>query len=293
MSIKSLGYLGFGVRDVEAWRSYLTRKLGLMEGRDESGGIVFRVDSRAWRIAVHEGVEDDLAYTGYEVANELALADMVQRLRSEGVDVIAGDVDLAKQRGVLGLVSFNDPFGLRIEVYYGGSEVFEQPFVSGSGVSGFVTGDQGLGHCVLSVPDASRALDFYTKVMGFKLSDVIDMKIGPERTVPVHFMHCNGRHHTLAVAALPLPKRLHHFMLEVKALDDVGHAFDRLDADDLITMTLGRHTNDHMVSFYASTPSGIEVEYGWGARVVDDTSWVVARHDRISIWGHKSVRKQG
>lgn len=293
MSIKSLGYLGFGVRDVEAWRSYLTRKLGLMEGMDGSGGIVFRVDSRAWRIALHEGVEDDLAYTGYEVANELALADMVQCLRSEGVDVIAGDVDLAKQRGVLGLVSFNDPFGLRIEVYYGASEVFEQPFASGSSVSGFVTGDQGLGHCVLSVPDAGRALDFYTKVMGFKLSDIIDMKIGPETTVPVHFMHCNGRHHTLAVAALPLPKRLHHFMLEVKALDDIGHAFDRLDADDLITMTLGRHTNDHMVSFYASTPSGIEVEYGWGARVVDDTSWVVARHDRISIWGHKSVRKQG
>jgi len=50
---------------------------------------------------------------------------------------------------------------------------------------------------------------------------------------------------------------------------------------------LGRHTNDHMLSFYMRTPSGFEVEYGWGARTVDDAAWHVQRHQAPSIWGHR------
>ena len=33
-------------------------------------------------------------------------------------------------------------------------------------------------------------------------------------------------------------------------MDDVGLAYDRCVEDDAVVMTLGRHTNDHMVSFY-------------------------------------------
>jgi hypothetical protein len=42
-----------------------------------------------------------------------------------------------------------------------------------------------------------------------------------------------------------------------------------------------------MVSFYVMTPSGFEVEYGWGGRLVDDATWIVQRHDRGTLWGHK------
>jgi hypothetical protein len=42
-----------------------------------------------------------------------------------------------------------------------------------------------------------------------------------------------------------------------------------------------------MVSFYLRTPSGFEVEFGHGARTVDDATWRVARHDAPSSWGHK------
>ncbi|MFZ2295935.1 biphenyl-2,3-diol 1,2-dioxygenase [Malikia spinosa] len=292
MSIKSLGYMGFSVKDVPAWRSFMTQKLGLMEAAATDEGALFRLDSRAWRIAVQRGETDDLAYTGYEVADAAALAQMAERLRQAGIDVVTGDVELAKRRGVMGLISFADPFGLPLEIYYGASEVFEQPFMPGAAVSGFLTGEQGLGHFVRCVPDSEKALAFYTQVLGFQLSDIIDIKMGPDVTVPAYFLHCNERHHTLAIAAFPLPKRIHHFLVQGLTLDDVGYAYDRLDAADKITSTLGRHTNDHMFSFYAETPSGFEVEFGWGAREVDDRSWVVTRHDRTAMWGHKSLRNK-
>jgi 2,3-dihydroxybiphenyl 1,2-dioxygenase len=291
MSVKSLGYMGFAVKDVSAWRAFLTQKLGLMDAGDTDDGALFRIDSHAWRIAVQQGEADDLAYVGYEVADAAALAQMSDKLRQAGVQVRTGDGALAQRRGVLGLISLTDPFGLPLEIYYGASEVFERPFVPAAAVAGFLTGEQGLGHFVRCVPDSEKALAFYIQVLGFQLSDVIDMKMGPGVTIPAYFLHCNERHHTLAIAAFPLPKRIHHFMLEVSSLNDVGFAFDRLDADGLVTSTLGCHTNDHMVSFYAATPSGFEVEYGWGARTVD-RSWVVARHDSPSMWGHKSLRNK-
>lgn len=291
MSIKTLGYMGFAVSDVAAWRSFLTQKLGLMDAGTTDNGDLFRVDSRAWRIAVQQGEADDLAYAGYEVADAAGLAQMADKLKQAGIAVTTGDVSLARRRGVTGLITFADPFGLPLEIYYGASELFEKPFLPGAAVSSFLTAEQGLGHFVRCVPDSDKALAFYTDVLGFRLSDVIHMKMGPDVTVPAYFLHCNERHHTLAIAAFPLPKRIHHFMLEVASLDDVGFAYDRADADGLITSTLGRHTNDHMVSFYAATPSGLEVEYGWSARTVD-RSWSVVRHDSTSMWGHKPARKK-
>ncbi len=54
--------------------------------------------------------------------------------------------------------------------------------------------------------------------------------------------------------------------------------------------TLGRHTNDHMTSFYANTPSGFFVEYGWGGRVIDPGSWAPHEtYDGPSLWGHERM----
>lgn len=288
-SIQRLGYLGFNVTDLSAWRSYATDTLGLMEASATPDKVLFRGDSRTWRIAVHQSDSDDIAYAGFEVANEVALNDAIAHLRSAGIKVTVDTEDLAKDRGVMGLAYCFDPSGVQIEIYYGASELFEKAFVSPAGVSGFEIGDQGLGHYVLSVADLDESLDFYVNGLGFELSDVIDWNLRPDVTVQVQFFHCNRRHHTLALVNMPASKKLHHFMLQVSALDDVGRAYDRVDAANAVVMTFGRHTNDHMYSFYGATPSGFAVEYGWGAREVD-SDWSVVRYDKISMWGHKFVQ---
>jgi extradiol dioxygenase len=105
----------------------------------------------------------------------------------------------------------------------------------------------------------------------------------------LRFFHCNGRHHTLAFASVPGMVGMHHLMLEVASLDDVGTALDLCNQHKVpLAMGLGRHTNDLMTSFYVRTPSGFEIEYGWGGRLVDnEQSWVVASYGATSIWGHK------
>ena len=289
MSVNCLGYLGFKAADLDAWSRFGVEVLGLMPAEAPPGALRFRADAQSWRVSVEQGAEDDIDFVGFEVAGPEALAEMAARLTAAGVSLGVDDDALAGRRGVTGLVSCRDPHGLGVEIYYGPTERHETPFTS-TRVSGFVTGEEGIGHVVLATPDIAASRAFYQDLLGFRLSDIIRMAIGPKMAIELEFYHCNPRHHTLALVPAPAPKRLHHFMLQVNTLDEVGFALERAQgAGAPITASLGKHTNDHMVSFYARTPSGFEVEYGFGARTVDDATWRVVRHDAPSVWGHKRL----
>lgn len=289
MTIESLGYLGFKVSQPESWSEFAVQTLGLMPASGADGTQRYRMDAQAWRIAIEPGEEDDLAYVGFEVAGPAELAILQARIAEAGLALEAVDSALLKARQVMGLIRCRDPEGLPVEIFYGPTERGEAPFLSPAAVSGFVTGEQGLGHIVLSTRDIVASRHFYCEVLGLRLSDTIRMEISPEFALELEFYHCNPRHHTLALVPAPTPKRLHHFMLQTARLDDVGFALDRVAAAKVpLTNALGKHTNDQMVSFYARTPSGFEVEFGWGAREVGP-AWRVARHDRISIWGHQRL----
>ena len=285
MSVQSLGYLGLAVKDPDAFAAFATGVLGLMPG--EAAGR-FRLDDLAWRIAVEAGEADDVAYIGFEVAGAAELEALRARLAEAGVSVGNGDPDLLARRGVLGLIACRDPDGLAVEIFYGPTVRTETPFASPAGVGAFVTAGQGLGHVVLSTRDMAAARAFYQDLLGFRLSDVIRMSPSPQFSFEMEFFHCNPRHHTLALMPVPLPRRLHHFMVQVPTLDAVGFALERAQAAGApITASLGRHTNDHMVSFYTKAPGGFEVEFGYGAIEVDEATWRVSRHDKPSSWGHK------
>jgi biphenyl-2,3-diol 1,2-dioxygenase len=144
----------------------------------------------------------------------------------------------------------------------------------------------GLGHIVVRVADAERSLKFY-QLLGFEISDYISFELAPNMTVRLAFLHCNQRHHTLAMVPAPLPKRLNHLMLEVDSVDAVITAYYRAQKQGLpIVRHLGRHTNDHMLSFYAQTPAGFDVEFGCGGRSIG-RDWKVEQYDAVSIWGHE------
>ena len=147
----------------------------------------------------------------------------------------------------------------------------------------------GMGHVLVNVRDCAATERFYRDVLGFRLSDYIDTEFMGN---PLHavFLHVNPRHHSLAFASLGMPKRPHHLMLEANAIDDVGATYYR--AQDLgvpIALTLGRHPNDGMISFYGVTPSGFLFELGVDGREVDDRTWEVKTYHAVSDWGHRPV----
>lgn len=190
---------------------------------------------------------------------------------------------MADQRHVADLIVFDDPAGNRLEVFHGAATAAE-PFRPGRPVSGFLTGALGMGHMVVHTVDIERLLPFYRDVLGFRISD---FGLTP---FPLYFLHLNGRHHSFAMVGSGRTG-IHHFMVEMTSLDDVGQGYDIAQLQERrVAISLGRHTNDHMTSFYTHTPSGFFIEYGWGGRIIDPETW--APHETFdgpSFWGHEHL----
>lgn len=287
--IQSLAYFGLTSPALAEWSTFGTDILGCAQappGRD--GAVRLRIDDAAYRLAIHPGDTDTIAYMGWAVSNEYELEEYTDRLTSAGVEVHTGDAQTIADREVAAMKWFLDPYGNRHEIVWG-QKIEPATFRPGRPMSGFVSGDQGLGHLVLVVPEQERANDFYCRVMGFRLSDRV-----ADGNVDIRFYHVNSRHHSLAVVAVPNKVGLNHLMLETRSLDDVGVALDLCRERGVpITLTLGRHVNDHMTSFYVATPSGFQIEYGWGGLTVDDATWLPASYDKASIWGHEKTADYG
>ncbi len=286
MKINALGYLRMESPEAKAWASFGPEVLGMAVSEDPLGRadtVALTNDDRPARLQVSVGESNRVECLGWELPNPGAFTEAVEELAKAGVDARPATEEERTRAQVRDLVSFTDPAGFRHELFWG-QLVVPGSFHPGRPMSGFVTGDQGLGHVVLVVPDLVESLEFFTRVLGFTVSDEIDM--WGQRLV---FFHVNPRHHTLALLCVPGMRGLHHLMLQAGELDDVGSAHDLcLDRGIPLAMTLGRHTNDRMFSFYLRSPSGFEVEYGWGASTVDDSdSWVVTHMRSPSIWGHR------
>ena len=292
--ITQLGYLGLSVSDINAWEHFATHTLGLqVSERGDDGSLFLRTDEYHHRFLVHPTGKDDLAYIGWEVKDEHGLRAMAEQLTASGIEVKKGTQAEAEARRVVDLLTFKDPSGIASEIFYGPLMTFNLPFQSPRPISGFEGGTLGLGHMVVVMDDFDRSLHFYRDVLGMRLSDFVQVERPPGHKMRLAFFHCNPRHHTLAFYAAPQPpKRLNHFMLQAKTLDDVGATYYLCQDQGVpIARSLGRHTNDHMVSFYLRTPSGFEVEYGWGGRIVDDSTWQVQLHTAGSMWGHRPVSR--
>lgn len=286
MTIKQLGYFVFEVSDLAEWERFASHVLGVqIVDRQEDGGFGMRIDDYARRFFVQPGELDDLAVLGLEVETAAEVEQVAERVRAAGREVTVGGPALVEARGVAGLVSFEAPGGVTFEIFHG-PQRSDAPVVSETVATHFIAGELGAGHCVLRAPSMEEMEAFLFDVLGFKLSDRIICDLGGYK-VNITFTHFNPRHHSVAFG-MNLPKRIHHFLLQVASLDDVGMAFDRaVDSGVRITQTIGRHPNDKMVSFYAQTPSGFEFEYGWGAREIDDAVWEPTTYDQISEWGHR------
>jgi len=295
IDIRGLSYFVSQIENLSQWQRYAEDVLGMQVQPAPGGGLYVKMDQRPFRMLVVEGDSPRYLASGWELASEQAFEQALQHLERCGVQWQAGTAQAIEQRGVQALVTVTDPSGNHHELSWGHrSDCL--PFVSPQGVPRFITGDMGLGHTVLPAPDFDATLAFAKDVLGFGLSDIFNFRPDPAAPpVRIHFLHCrNARHHSLALAEYPVPSGCVHVMVEVDSMTEVGRAHDRLQANGgQLSATLGQHLNDRMTSFYMKTPSGFDLEYGFGGLQVDWAEHSAFEFTRVSIWGHDfSVGRQ-
>jgi 2,3-dihydroxyethylbenzene 1,2-dioxygenase len=261
-----LGYISIGVSDLEAWRDYAAEVLAVeVTDGDSADELYLRMDYWHHRIHVMRDGTDDLRALGFRVRDFDALQEMRQQLKAAGIEFTEGTEEEAENRRVLELIKTVDPAGIPVEIFCSPLVEYARPFRPGRGMHGkFVTGKGGVGHAFIE-GTYPESYDFYY-LLGLRGGVEYKTPIEGIGTVKTYFMHCSDLQHTLAFGQKQ-HKRINHLMIEYSELDDVGVTHQVVqDRKIPVTVSLGKHSNDHNFSFYFKNPSDWAIECAWGGR---------------------------
>lgn len=285
--VTELGYVRFGVSDLAAWRDFVTRLLGLELNGNGEGPVYLRTDAWHHRVVLEEDQCDDLLGAGLRVAGADEFRAMQDVFHAHNVGFEVADDDRARSAHVLELMTVADPAGNPLEIFHGPHVETHRPFHPGRGMFGrFLTGSGGVGHMMMRPADLDATCEFY-KLLGMRGGIEYRIPVPGGGTLDILFMHCNDRDHTFAFG-LPTDKRIGHLMLEVDNLDDVFLTYELVKKSEYpIAVDLGRHANDRMFSFYCVSPSGFQIEIGWGGRPATHQSEYYTR----DTYGHRAATR--
>ena len=122
-----------------------------------------------------------------------------------------------------------------------------------------------IGHVVLMVRDLKHSVDFYTRILGFRVSDVYPASMMPGGMV---FMRCNADHHGVALVGsgkqAASNAEMHHLAFEVATLDEVIRARDHLRAHEVQIDFEGRRRAGVQVAVEFRDPDNHSLEIYWG-----------------------------
>ncbi|MNO63275.1 Biphenyl-2,3-diol 1,2-dioxygenase [compost metagenome] len=278
--INALSYVVAHTPRLPEWLEMAGNHIGLHVDVIEPGVCArLRMDDKVQRLLLLACEGEASMAMGFEVASAEELEETRRALQQAGYPTIGGTAEEITLRGVAGMFHFRDPDGMRIEVACGLANA-DTPFVPGRPLGGFRTGELGIGHVALITAHFDEMCRLYKDVLGFRVSD---RAAAPFR---VEFLHVNPRHHTLGIAHTGGPAKVYHLMLEYNDFDDLGRAYDMaLENPESIGVTLGRHINDHVTSFYLKNPDGWMFELGWAGRTIGP-DWQVEELQGMSLWGH-------
>jgi len=271
--------MGVDASDFDPWRRFASDVFAMQVVERGPDALALRTDERCQRVLIQRSDRDGPAFFGFETAGAAALKETAGKLETSGFKMTRATEKELTLRGVDEMAWCRDPAGNRIELFHSQANG-EGPFTAPRPHGGFRTGKMGMGHMVLHAEDIDAMSAFYRDLLGLRLSDYM---VKPYRLM---FLRANPRHHSVGLLQSK-QNGVHHVMFEVLALDDVGRAYDFAQEGWRIGQTLGRHSNDWMLSFYAFCPAGFMMECGWGGRTVDEATWTPREVTHGgSMWGH-------
>lgn len=260
LGIHSIGEFHMTVPSLQAASDFYTA-FGLRV-QPERGGLTLRTegDEHVWG-RLSEGPRkkfDRITFHCFESDAERLYAHIL----TQGVKLIAAP-EGADDSGLW----FRDPDGLAIQVRVGRKTTLDHaqhrnPALPIDGVRCIAYRDetevslpQRLSHVARMTTSVPAQIDFYTRVLGLRLSD----RSGDH----VAFLHAphGSDHHLLAFAMGP-GAALHHLSWDVPTVEDVGMGMSRMQsAGHTVGWGVGRHVLGSNYFYYAQDPWGSWCEF--------------------------------
>lgn len=248
LSDTAVSHIGLTVPDIDATEKFYLRVLGLVRQTELPNGVRL-----GWGPHGHHVVDlfqgpKGLAYYGFEVRDENGIAGLRGRLFEAGVEFAdMNPEDITAPAGMPEGITFTDPDGTRVHFH---SQVQRQ---------GETTSDSGrrpvkFQHTTLGTSDVARMVEFYTTIVGFRISDQL-------RDGNFCWLRSDKDHHTLAVVFTGKGGDLDHYSYDLAEWEDFKAWCDRLTVLNVdVAWGPGRHGPGNNLFVFFNDPAGNHIE---------------------------------
>jgi catechol 2,3-dioxygenase-like lactoylglutathione lyase family enzyme len=242
IDVKRIGHATFETPNLERQLDYYTQVAGLVLAERVNGRAFLATKLGDLAVVLEAGDRARCTRLSFQVAPETELADMRRGLEVEGVRSEARNDPMP---GIPTAIAFADPKGTVIELFATAVPIAKNQPVAG-------VGPLKLGHLAFCVPEPNVLVEFYRRVLGFRVSDWIEDWFA--------FMRCGPDHHTVNFVR-GKTKQMHHIAFELKDWAQVQNACDFLGSKSIpLIWGPGRHGPGHNIYTYHRNPDDQIVE---------------------------------
>ena len=272
----------FETPDIDRQIDYFTEVVGLQLSEKQNGRAFLATKLGDLVVQLEKGRVPRCAKLAFQAAPGTDIAEIKRGVEAEN---IACELRNDATPGVPKLVTFKDPKDTVIEVFADQTPIGKNQQVRG-------IGPIKLGHLAFVVDDPKKYVEFYTRVLGFRVSDWIQDWFA--------FMRCGPDHHTINFVRYETPA-LHHIAFEVKDWSELHRTCEIL-AKNKIQLVWGpiRHVVGHNVAAYHRNPEDHRVEMYAEMDMMKDEAlgyfeprpWHEDRPQRPKVWPADTWRAQ-
>ena len=238
---RRLGHITVQTPDLDRMVEYYQEILGLRVAASTATDAY--LVTRVGQIALHlqKGATTRCTRVSFQIAPKVQIAELQAKLKSVGVE---SDLRSDAVPGITQTLSFTDPAGTALDLFV------TADFLPRAGSTGVAP--MKAHHAAFVVSDPKRLAQFYSELLGFRVSDwVADLFV---------FMRCGPDHHTVNFLT-GKQTRIHHLAFEMR---DSAHLIESCELLGLrkIPIIWGpvRHGPGHNLATYHIAPDGLVVE---------------------------------
>jgi catechol 2,3-dioxygenase-like lactoylglutathione lyase family enzyme len=265
------------VKDLERSVDFYTKAVHLEVSERKDGRVYLRGGLEHHWLVIQEKPEAPLLErVGIEVKDAETMDAYEEKLTEAGVHFEAGN-GLESDR-VLRYIRLFDPSGNPLELY---CDMVTMPSLPKPHIVHF----EDIQHIVLLVHDFNIAHEFYTKVLGMRVSDYFE-----QGTAFMHFR--NGWHHGIGIGSgrSGMQNGLSHICFLPQDLDMTMRGRAAVKRMGLkITSDLLKHGPSGSIGFYFDGPD-VNIEFSYGARQFGENEVykprVLPRSPGVDVWQH-------
>ena len=263
--VNEIRYVGYGVEDFDAERKFYADDWGLVEVDSDDGMAWFKTHGHDEHhvVRLHKADANCVEVIALAAGSQSDVDALHTKVAEAGCKIIHEPRTIEGPGGGYGFRFFS-PDGLPFEVSADVETLDKRAMERWEGMPVKIS------HIVLHSPDHKAAVEFFTDVLGFKVSDWLGDFMC--------FLRCNEAHHRIAL--LPGPPCLNHVAYDMLTVDDMMRGASRLKKRGTdLRWGPGRHTAGNNTFSYFCTPSGFAVEYTSELEDVDFESHEAKVHE--------------